>query len=46
MRNVVLLDGDLTGPLVGHTYVPGVFDTAKPGQPLTNSVPPVLPSAN
>jgi hypothetical protein len=24
----------------------GFFDTAKPGQPLTNSVPPVLPSAN
>ena len=26
--------------------MPGFFDTAKPGQPLTNSVPPVLPSAN
>ena len=26
--------------------MPGFFDTAKPGQPLTNSVLPVLPSAN
>ena len=26
--------------------MPGVIDTAKPGQPRANSVPPVLPSAN